>query len=156
MGDNFYRYQQKRTTILLGWGVGNVLVGLAGSVFGARGFWRQFWLQAFSWGGIDAVLAGLGLRAQNRKLQEGAKAGPDNAAKVKKDITGYHNILLLNVFLDLGYIVSGEAIRRRGKRANRPDRQGIGLGFQVQGLFLFIYDLALTLEVRKNWLNSTK
>jgi hypothetical protein len=155
MDENFYQYQRKRLLILLGWGLANTLVGLGG-LFTKNKFWRQFWLQCLSWGAVDALIAGFGLRMQTEKLKDYPPSAPEQTLpeSVKKDITSYHKVLFVNVFLDLVYILSGEIIRRKNKTSKRPDRQGIGLGFIVQGLFLFIYDLLLDLEIRRNWLKK--
>lgn len=152
MEDNFYHYQQKRTQILLGWGLGSAVTGLA-VLLSKDKFWRQLWLQNFSWGGIDALIAWFGLRAQAKKLQQyTGKMPPVLPAEVKKDIKNFHRILLINTFLDVGYVGTGLVVWRNGQREKRPDRQGIGIGSIVQGLFLFVYDLALTLEVARRWL----
>lgn len=158
MEENFYQYQRRRLLILLVWGVGNVLGGI-GSLLSKNKFWRQFWLQAFSWGAIDALLAVGALRSQTKKLETYPASASDQKvlpASVQKDIKSYHRILLINTFLDVGYLISGEFLRRWGKQNGRADRQGIGVGFIVQGLFLFIYDLLLTLETNRNWLSKIK
>jgi len=148
---NFYQYQQKRTFILLAWGLGSTLLGLVGSLVSRSKLGRQFWLQAVAWGGIDAAIAGFGLKGQAQKIELAAKDQIEPAT-LAKDVSSYHRILLINVFLDVGYVLSGEALRRWAKAARREDRQGIGAGFIVQGLFLFGYDLFLTLEVGQGWL----
>ncbi len=154
MQDNFYQYQRKRTLILLAWGLGNVLGGVGGLLTKNK-FWRQFWLQALSWGAIDAGLAGFGLFSQAKKLENYSPTQAQEAI-VRKDINSFHKILFINIFLDVGYVLSGLAIRRWGKSSGRDDRQGIGVGFIVQGLFLFVYDLYLDAEVNKNWRNKEK
>jgi hypothetical protein len=156
MDENFYQYQRKRLFILLGWGLVSTLVG-AGGLFTQNKSWRQFWLQCLGWGATDALIAGFGLRMQTEKLKNYPTSSSEQTLPetVKKDIRNYHKILFVNVFLDLGYILNGEVIRRKSKTSKRPDRQGMGLGFIVQGLFLFIYDLLLDLEIRRKWLKKT-
>ncbi|NWJ97653.1 MAG: hypothetical protein HXX20_17840 [Chloroflexi bacterium] len=149
-GENFYQYQRKRLFILLGWGLGSTLAGL-GALFTKKKSWRHFWLQCLSWGAIDALIALFGLRMQTEKLKDYTPSAPNAPLPetVKQDITRYHQVLFVNVFLDFGYILSGEIIRHKGKTS---ERRGMGYGFIVQGLFLFIYDLLLDLEIRRRWL----
>jgi hypothetical protein len=156
----FYRYQRKRTQILLIWGVANTVTGLAAGIRAKNKFWRQFWFQAFGWGAIDALIALAGIRSQAKKLGAEDKASAQSSdekplsSAVVKDIRNFYLILLVNVFLDMGYILSGEFIRRWGVRTERPDRQGIGRGFQFQGLYLFLYDLMLAMEVKQRWISK--
>ncbi len=145
MPDNFYSYQHKRLAILLGWGTANTVGGIAGTVASwGNKFWRQFWLQTLSWGAIDALIALAGRRSASKKLD-------GTQLTVSKDIKSFRRILLVNVFLDVGYVLSGEYFRRRGRKSGKPEPQGMGAGFQVQGLYLFFYDLFLFLEVTRRW-----
>jgi hypothetical protein len=159
VGKNFYLYQRKRTLILVIWGIANSLIGIGGVVRAKNKLWWHFWLQAFCWGIIDALIGLVGIRSQTKKLNSedeslvSSEEKPSSPTLVK-DIQNYHRILLINVFLDIGYIIGGELIRRWGVKTARLDRQGIGGGFQFQGLYLFFYDLTLTLEVKRSWLSK--
>lgn len=155
MEENFYSYQRTRLLILFGWGLASVLSGVG--VLNRHKFWRQFWLQNLSWGAIDALLAASALRSGSRKLKEYPEnSGSNLPATIKKDIRSYHKILVINLFLDIAYLISGEMIRRKGNESRREDWQGIGVGFLVQGLFLFVYDLILVLELSLRWLGKAK
>ena len=145
--ENFYEYQARRTRILLVWGLGSTAIGLIGRLVSQQKGARQFWLQNFAWGAIDAAIAIFGLRSVNKKLAE-AKPNPQ---KVSKDIRAFHRILFINTFLDIGYVFSGVGITRSGL-INKEMRGGIGAGFIVQGLYLFIYDFLLARETKSRWL----
>lgn len=156
MEDNFYQYQRQRLLILLGWGLVNVSGGVGALV--KNKFWRQFWLQCFSWGAIDALIAFFGRGSAARKLARypALAQNPNLPAPVKKEIRNFHRILLINTFLDVGYVLSGEIIRRKGRSAGKAEREGMGVGFMVQGLFLFVFDALLTLEMRRRWLEKAR
>jgi hypothetical protein len=150
MKENFYRYQTNRVLILLVWGLANTAAGLVGAILSGVKFWRHFWLQAFAWGAIDAGIALLGIRSQRRKEAAGGEA---ITPAVARDIRNFHRVLLLNVFLDTGYVISGVFIRRYGVKKKSQTLGGIGAGFQFQGLYLFFFDLLLDLDLRRQWLN---
>ncbi len=162
MAKNFYRYQRNRTQILIFWGAANTLIGMVGAVGSKNKFWRQFWLQAFAWGAIDAIIGLVGNRSQTRRLEAEAtntatRANADEeplSSAVVKDIRNFYRVLLINVFLDVGYVLSGEFIRRWAVKNKRPDRRGIGVGFQFQGLYLFLYDFTLAVEVKQRWISK--
>ena len=147
MQDNFYRYQQRRLTLLLGWGLLSVIAGL-GVQFVTKPFWKQFALQALAWGAIDAALAIFGLRSANRK-EKRYKQGILGPADERKEARGFHRILLINVVLDVGYMLGGIWVMQRFKA--RSDRQGMGASITLQGLWLFLFDSLLAREVARRW-----
>lgn len=151
MSAEFYTYIRRRMGLLLVWGLLN---GLAGSVLGLLGrdkFGRQFWLQCAGWGAVDALIAWLARRGYAKKL-----ARPANGDNWRKDARTIYLILLVNVLLDVSYMLTGQYFRRKGRAENKPDRSGMGLGFIVQGLFLFLFDGFLTLEIKRRWLKRGK
>ncbi len=148
MDENFYQYQRSRMLIILSWGLASTVSGV-GALLTKKPFWKNFWLQCLGWGAIDALIAIFGRRGPAVKLAR-LQSNSLKPGELQKDITSFRRILLINVFLDVGYIAAGW--RLRGMK--REDRQGMGLGFIVQGLFLFIFDLALTLEVGGKWLKK--
>ena len=66
MQGNFYGYQQRRFLLLLFWGLLSVIAGSALQL-NHKSFWKQFGIQAFLWGAIDATLALFGLTGANKK-----------------------------------------------------------------------------------------
>jgi len=114
---------------LLVWGAINMLAGIF-TLFSPSDLIRGVLLQAFFWGLIDGIL-GLGtfLRKKSFDLE-----------KIKK-------ILLVNVYLDVGYVVVGILLILFG---GNVFLMGNGLGLIIQGAFLFIVDLIHHRHIRKN------
>ncbi len=148
MQENFYSYQQRRMSLLLGWGLLSSIVGLV-TLCTQKAFWKQFGLQALTWGAIDAALALFGLAGANKKEERHA-LGELDEQDVVKEAYGFHRILLLNTGLDVLYVVGGAWLLHRFQ--GRSDRQGMGVGVIVQGLWLFLFDGLVSQEVRRRWL----
>ena len=148
MRDNFYSYQQRRLSILLGWGLASAAIG-SGMQFITQEFWNQFGLQALAWGAIDAALALVGIRSARSKerLYEQKELG---GADEEKEARTIRRILLINAGLDSLYILSGSWVIWRFQM--RSDRQGIGVGILVQGAWLLLFDALLARDVKKRWL----
>lgn len=139
MDEQFYTYQRQRLGILLGWGGASVLLG--GVLQCARNlFWRQVGLQCVLWGAIDAVLAILGRRSAQSKAER-APASADE----QKDVRDFRRILLINAWLDVGYVLSGAWLIWRLKQ------RGIGTGILLQGAWLLLFDSLLAREVKRRW-----
>jgi hypothetical protein len=136
--DSFFRFQRRALGVLLGWGLGSALVGLALSLRGDEAQ-RQFGLQALSWGLIDAALAAFGMRGASSKL---ARPG---SVDVIGEARRFRTILALNGGLDIGYVATGAHFAYRGRSAAR---RGMGWGILVQGLFLLLFDTLLALKVQ--------
>ena len=147
MGDNFFGYQQRRIWILLVWGLASIVSGLILQLFRSP-FWKQFGLQAATWGAIDAALAVFGLYTANKK-EERFDLGELTDADERKETRSFFRILFINTFLDIGYVASGLWVMQRFK--DRVDRRGIGVGVIVQGLWLFLFDGLVSQEVRRRW-----
>lgn len=126
----FAQLQRLAGAALLGWGAGNVALGAAAQTLDSPVL-RQIGLQALVWGAIDALIGLAGQRAAGR--------GGDPRVQARR----FRWIVLANAGLDIGYIAAGLALIRRA--AARPERAGAGLGILIQGLFLLLFDTALTL-----------
>lgn len=152
MPENFYRYVRQRMGILLAWGTLNLLAGGILSLFTRDKFWRQFWLQCLAWGGVNSLLAGFTRHSYKAKLTRLAvdKPPPDSES-LNKEVRFIYLIIFVNVFLDAGYVVTGEWLRRKGQAAGKPGRSGMGLGIIVQGLYIFLFDVFLTQELQRRW-----
>ena len=149
MQDNFYRYQQRRLSILLGWGVGSVVVGSSMQLI-TQDFWKQFGLQALAWGAIDAALALVGIRSARSKERRYEQKELDDADE-KKEARTIRRILLINAGLDGLYILSGSWVIWRFQA--RSDRRGMGVGILLQGVWLLLFDALLARDVKKHWLS---
>jgi len=114
---------------LLVWGAINMFAGIF-TLFSPSDLIRGVLLQAFFWGLIDAIL-GLGTFLSKKDF---------DLEKVKK-------ILLINVYLDVGYAVVGILLILLG---GTTFLMGNGLGVIIQGIFLFIVDLIHHRHIKKN------
>jgi hypothetical protein len=144
---DFFEYQERQLGILKAWGLGSVVVGLA-SLPVPEPRTRQAGLQALTWGAIDAALALFGRRGARRKAQQ-ARQGELDRAAIARERRTFRRILLINSALDVGYMLGGLWLLRTA--GERRERQGMGLGIMVQGLFLFIYDALLARDVGRRW-----
>jgi hypothetical protein len=69
--------------------------------------------------------------------------------KFGQEVRNFRRILQFNTGLDVGYMLAGLwLIKTAGQRRQRT---GMGLGIIVQGLFLFVYDGLLALDVGRRW-----
>ncbi len=143
----FFHYQRRILAILLAWGLGNMVVSPL-VLLRHDPFWRQFGLQAFVWGAIDALLALAGRRQAVRDATHYAEGKLDDTA-VQHKALGLRRILLINAGLDVLYVLSGYWVAQKFR--DRPNRRGLGLGILVQGAFLLIYDLAMARDVDRRW-----
>jgi hypothetical protein len=149
MQDNFYGYQQRRLSILLGWGIGSAAIGSSMQLL-TQDFWKQFGLQALAWGAIDAALALVGIRsAQNKERRYEQKEL--EYADEKKEARTIWRVLLINAGLDILYVVSGSWVIWRFQM--RDDRRGMGAGILLQGAWLLLFDTFLARDVKKRWLS---
>lgn len=140
---SFYDYQVARFGLLLGWGSGNALVGTALALLRSEPGPRNFWLMNAAWGAINAVIAWAGqngARTRARKLES-------DEAKVQAEAAKMQRLLLINVPLDVVYMLSSLWLTRK-----KEDRwRGMGQSVIVQGAWLFLYDSILAWEVGRRW-----
>lgn len=148
MDHNFFVYQRRALRPLLRWGMGSSVIGAALTLL-PNDYWRQFGTQAVTWGVVDATLAVAGQRAALVKAEH-SFAGDLTDSQEHIAADQFHRILLINIGLDVVYILVGlfTAIRY----ADMPRRRGLGHGIALQGLFLLIFDGLLTRDVRVRWL----
>lgn len=143
MAEDFYRYQHDRLGGLLAWGVGSTLAGLLALRAGDP-LQRGFAMQAAAWGAIDAAIALWGRRGAAQAATR-ATSGAATAADTARAAAGFRRILWINAGLDVGYVLAALAVLRWA--GPRRDRQGLGWGILVQGLFLLVYDSSLAMEI---------
>jgi hypothetical protein len=149
---NFFVYQRRALTPLLRWGIGSSLLG-AGLLLVPRPFWRQFGLQAVSWGVIDVLLAMFGRRQALVRAEQFA-GGTLDESDAEREAANFERMLLINAGLDVGYIAAGGLTA--AVFAGHPDRRGLGMGILVQGLFLLLFDALLARDVRQRFLDATQ
>lgn len=105
-----------------------------GALLWAKGdaFERNVGIQFVAWGGIDGLLAGVGLwrlRDERRELAGGAPL----AEKRGK----FRQALLVNALADAAYISGGAILYGLGKN---DALRGLGAGVVAQGTFLLAFD----------------
>ncbi len=165
MAEKFYRFVHNSMGILLGWGILNMVVGAVGSAISRDKFRRQFWLQCLGWGLVNSLIAGISQAGYRKKLAQLAENLVGSSEEVtgepepgqdswKKNARNIFLILLVNVFLDVIYVLIGGFIRRDGQAQDKPGKAGIGFAFMVQGLFLFVFDGVLSFLIGRRWRKS--
>jgi hypothetical protein len=148
--------------ILLSWGILNILAGAAGAIFARSRYGRQFWLQNLGWGLVNSLIGGISRNSYQKKLARLAETPETHEAEEgpapvegqtfwKKEVRNVYLILLVNVFLDLIYILGGLWLRASGKSKENPGRAGMGSSVVGQGLFLFFFDGALSFLIGRRW-----
>lgn len=162
MTAKFYRFVHTGMGILLSWGILNILAGATGAVFARSKFGRQFWLQNLGWGLVNSLIGGISRNSYQKKLARLAETpetneGEDRSAPAegqsfwKKEVRNIYLILLVNVFLDLTYILAGFWLRASGKSKENQGRAGMGSSIIGQGLFLFFFDGVLSFLIGRRW-----
>lgn len=121
-----------------GWGTANLLAGLGLVVAmdgGSQPGWRGFGIQAAAWGAINLAIVGWAFGSGID-----APAGDLAGALAAED--AYGNILLVNLGLNVGYILVGGTLALASGQGLAHGRavRGHGLGVVVQGLGLLVLD----------------
>lgn len=162
MAAKFYRFIHNSMGILLGWGILNILAGIIGAAFARSKFGRQFWLQCLGWGLVNSLIAGISQNSYRKKLAGLVETGETTEEREEstfettpafwqKEVRNIYLILLVNVFLDVTYIVAGWWLRSSGKSNEKPGQDGIGTSIIGQGLFLFGFDAVLSFIIGWRW-----
>lgn len=121
---------------LISWNVLNIAFGLALSKDDSA-VRRGIATQHVGWGVINIFIGLFGMFSTRRRK---AKIKRPNAPDVlKKETNGMRNLLLVNVFLDLLYMVGGARVAD----SLNVYQRGIGLGIIIQGGLLFVWDILL-------------
>ena len=130
----FFHFQERVLNVLWRWGVASVAIGLP-ALFVRNSVVRQAGIQSIAWGAIDAALAFFGRRSARQRIEHNA---PDALTQARR----FRLIVAVNAVLDVGYGAGGWQLMRTAR--GRAERTGMGLGIIVQGLFLLLFDSALT------------
>lgn len=137
MNEHRLKVNQTGMIVLGSWAVGNIAVGLAGSLK-SNGEAKYFHQMNLMWNVVNAGIAGFGLySALNSSADLPLLESLGEHEKIKR-------ILLFNAGLDVGYMAAGFYLRERSLRADNPERlRGFGNSLVLQGAFLFAFDLAM-------------
>lgn len=120
------------------WGGGNVAVGLALALGTSRtdrpARW-SFGAMSAGWGAVNVGIAVVGALA-------GADAPPSGASRVLGAERTFHDVLLLNLGLNVAYAGVGATMLLAGSRdvSSAAEWRGFGTALIVQGVGLFVLD----------------
>ena len=111
------------------WGLINIIAGIF-YLFSSSELVKGVMLQAFFWGLIDGIL-GVFVLLRKRAFV---------LTKIKK-------IFLINLYLDVFYVIIGALLIMFG---NNAFLMGNGIGISIQGFFLFLIDLIHHTNIKKS------
>ncbi|MCB9682273.1 MAG: hypothetical protein H6733_12470 [Alphaproteobacteria bacterium] len=137
--------RRKRTntvgmSVLLGWSLGNVAVGAGGWALASDPEWVAFHQMSIAWNGVNLALAIPGLVGALRDDPSSYDLRRTLRATAADRVT-----FALNTGLDVGWMASGAFLWERGLRTDDPRLIGFGRSMVLQGGFLLLFDLTMTL-----------
>ncbi len=115
--------------VLTGWGIANLGIGIWRQ-FHKSVPKRQFWLMNGLWGFVNSIIGLYILRS----VFFDTLSVSANLAYQSNQV----NIIFINIFLDIAYVVAGYFLSRGDGR-----RKIFGWAIIIQGVFLFVFDLLL-------------
>lgn len=125
--------------VLGSWAVLNLVVGTAWALRAGDLRVRAFMASNAAWNVVNLALALFGgWAAANHEL------GSWTGVTLLREVDLLLKILLVNVGLDVGYMGAGVVTFLWGRDRESPWRLGIGAALVLQGLFLFIFDVTLS------------
>lgn len=140
---NVFEFQARLLPVLLGWAAGSIVTGVVwalGQSSRLRGMGSQFAL----WGVIDGIIGVAGLLGARRNAERYA-SGELTRAEHDRHADRFEQIVWVNTALDVGYVLGGLRLARRG---GDEFRRGTGWGIVVQGAYLFVWDVILAVLLR--------
>lgn len=138
---------RRHLSTLAWWSVLNIAAGVLG-LFLLDGFWYYFAMMGLSWGVINLALVLFLFKLHFlNKFREG-----DALERIEAQFH-VEKILVLNLGLDLGYALIGAWVREHGLHIVENQALWLGFGWSVivQGLYLFVHDLAFYRLHRRNY-----
>lgn len=137
------RTERRAMGVLLGWATVNLAVGGAGLAIADDPRQAAFWGGNAAWNVVNFSIAGLAL------LRDRRPGAPDlGAARARAD--GLDRALLVNIGLDVAYLVASWGLRERAMRVESAQLLGFSDALAMQGSFLLGFDLAVLL-VHQRW-----
>ncbi|MEM9459703.1 MAG: hypothetical protein AAGF11_36335 [Myxococcota bacterium] len=145
-------YHQKRTTLglagmgtLTGWAVVNIAGGLAGNLT-TTGTIRFFHQGNAAWNTVNLALGIAGLVSQRRERDEPVDLATGRARARRAQV-----VFGINAGLDVLYVSTGAILWSLGQALDPspsrlelgPRLHGYGQALVLQGLFLFVFDVAM-------------
>ena len=148
ISDNYFFINQQGMYILSFWAALNMVLGLF--YFRTTDAWKYFFLMGFYWNIVNLFLAVYTLYDISVMRQNIAITGL-NALNIINNHHFIQKILLVNVGLDVAYLVSGFLLKEKAKNSlnsnnsNSGRMQGFGNSLLVQGGFLLLFDIMMTI-----------
>lgn len=130
------RIERRGMGLLLTWAVGNLAVGTPASFVATTERGRAFWQGNALWNVVNLGIAGSAL-IQDRR------APPLDYAEVLHRTRSLDRALLVNIGLDVAYLMAGWALHERASRIGDARFAGWGDALLLQGGFLLGFDVAL-------------
>lgn len=132
------RIERRGMGLLLTWAVGNLAVGTPASFVATTERGRAFWQGNALWNVVNLGIAG-GALLQDRRPP------PLDYAEVLHRTRSLDRALLVNIGLDVAYLMAGWALHERASRMGDARFAGWGDALLLQGGFLLGFDVALFL-----------
>lgn len=137
-----FEFRVTAMTILSTWAVANLVVGGAGAALARAHWWRIFFGANAAWNLVNLAIASFGLWAA-ASHEPGTYVG----GALVREMVFFRDLLVLNVGLDVGYVMAGVVAWLWGRDRPCPWRSAIGVALVVQGIFLFVFDLMASSRV---------
>ncbi len=142
-GGSIWQLEQRISEQLLAWSAGSVVMGLLLRRPGASHTAHSLGLQALAWGAVDGAIALVGREVSLRKARLPDAFTP---AVQRQEREGLRRLLLVNVALDVMYVLGGGVLLRL-KKVHRST-YGHGLGVLIQGAFLLVFDASHAYQLK--------
>lgn len=128
---------RKHIAVLGWWSLLSVVIGIIGMLF-TSGFWHYFFMMNAAWGFINAFVTHMFMKHTFfRRFRRG------NILQRFEVQRHAEKVLLLNIGLDLAYLITGLYLHAIGNSCNNPYPElwkGFGWAIILQGIYLFIQD----------------
>ena len=119
--------------VLQGWGLGNMATGIPIAITSKDPQTVAFFQMNAGWNVVNVGLASASL-IRNK---------PVDTKKIKR-------IFFVNAGLDVGYVIAGILLSRKGDIDNEPQRIGYGNSIVLQGAFLLLFDAFMGWKMHKS------
>lgn len=132
------RVQRVGMSVLGGWAVVNLAGGSVGYALADDPRSQGFWAGNAAWNAVNLGIATAGLASVGAR-----RRAIVDFTSLERSRDNFERSLLVNIGLDVAYVMAGFALRERGLRVDDPRLVGFGDALLVQGGFLFVFDIGL-------------
>lgn len=139
--NSFYKKQQQSLLLLSSWSAANLVISpiLSKNLYCSNKYFHEM---NFNWNLLNAGIVGLGHFLVHK---DSKKPWDINGLLAKKKKT--QTSLLINMGLDVVYIISGLVIKN--SKSNVSQNQGFGNSIMLQGGYLLLYDAIFLKKLKK-------